>query len=170
VSSERPLLAEIFSTPLGWVGLVVGPRGLERVWLPRHRSALLREMRSAFPQLTLLDEPDATRPWRQGILEMMKGRPPSFPDHLNWDKLSTFTRAVLVAVRSIPWGTVMTYGQLAVAVGRPRAARAVGRAVAANPWPLVVPCHRVVRADGIGGFGGGVELKRTLLQKEGIWR
>ena len=63
----------------------------------------------------------------------------------------------------------MSYGELARRLGRPRAARAVGQALAANPVPLMVPCHRVIRADGSpGGFGGGLDLKRRLLELEGV--
>ncbi|MDI3316991.1 MAG: methylated-DNA--[protein]-cysteine S-methyltransferase [Bacillota bacterium] len=66
----------------------------------------------------------------------------------------------------LPFGETVTYAQLAARVGRPRAARAVGGAMAANPVPLLVPCHRVVAEAGLGGYGGGLELKRRLLRLE----
>lgn len=68
----------------------------------------------------------------------------------------------------IPFGTTRTYGQLAARLGRPGASRAVGAASGANPVPIVVPCHRVVAADGLGGFSGGLDWKRRLLEHEGI--
>ena len=71
-------------------------------------------------------------------------------------------------MRNIPYGQVQTYGQLARAVGSPGAARAIGRACGANPLPLVVPCHRVVAANGLGGFALGLDAKRALLALEGI--
>jgi len=82
-----------------------------------------------------------------------------------------FQRAVWEAARLIPRGEVRTYGWVAAKVGRPGAARAVGQAMARNPLPLVVPCHRVLRADGsMGGFSaeGGLALKAALLRLEGV--
>lgn len=78
-----------------------------------------------------------------------------------------FQRAVWAAIARIPYGQVMTYAGVAAAVGRPGAARAVGAACGANPVAVVVPCHRVVAADGLGGYGGWLELKRRLLALEG---
>ena len=82
--------------------------------------------------------------------------------------LPEFTRKVLRLCGRIPPGSVRTYGQLAAAAGRPGAARAVGQAMAANPLPLVIPCHRVVRSGGfIGGYTGGTAWKEFLLGREG---
>lgn len=83
--------------------------------------------------------------------------------------LPRFTRAVLEAVARIPFGETRSYGEIAKAVGSPKAARAVGQAVGSNPLPLLIPCHRVLAAGGrIGGFGGGLSWKRFLLDLEGI--
>ncbi|MEU6861912.1 methylated-DNA--[protein]-cysteine S-methyltransferase [Streptomyces sp. NPDC046876] len=89
---------------------------------------------------------------------------------LDWRFSSGFNRRVLQELeRSVPYGAVVGYGELAARVGQPGAAQAVGHAMGSNPLPLVVPCHRVVENDGgIGGFGGGVETKRTLLALEGV--
>lgn len=87
--------------------------------------------------------------------------------------VTSFQRRVLEALRAVPPGETVTYGQLAERVGRPGAARAVGGAVAANPVPVVVPCHRVVAADGgLGGYSGGrgAETKARLLRAEGVGR
>ncbi|NOZ77243.1 MAG: MGMT family protein [Euryarchaeota archaeon] len=82
---------------------------------------------------------------------------------------SDFERRVLARLRDVPPGRVTTYGRLAEAVGSPGAARAVGRVMAKNPFPIVVPCHRVVRSDGsVGGFSCGPSLKRRLLEAEGV--
>lgn len=95
------------------------------------------------------------------------GRPPLPP--LDFGGSSHFARSVYHALLAVPPGEVVSYGSLARRVGQPRAARAVGRAVGANPLPLVVPCHRVVRSDGaLGGFGGGTERKAALLRLEGL--
>ncbi|MEV6953461.1 methylated-DNA--[protein]-cysteine S-methyltransferase [Streptomyces sp. NPDC051183] len=89
---------------------------------------------------------------------------------LDWRLSSGFNRQVLLELdRSVPYGAVVGYGELAARVGQPGAAQAVGNAMGSNPLPLVVACHRVVENDGgIGGFGGGVETKRILLALEGV--
>ena len=89
---------------------------------------------------------------------------------LDWRLSSGFNRQVLRELeRSVPYGAVVGYGELAARGGQPGAAQAVGHAMGSNPLPLVVPCHRVVESDGgIGGFGGGVETKRHLLALEGV--
>jgi len=75
----------------------------------------------------------------------------------------------LLQTFKIPRGGVVSYSDLAKKTGKRNAARAVGRVMAANPFPLIIPCHRVIRADGkLGGFGGGLEMKKNLLEKEGI--
>ncbi len=79
---------------------------------------------------------------------------------------TVFQRAVWGEIARIPWGEVRCYGEIAVAVGRPGAVRAVGTACGRNKYPLVVPCHRVVGARGIGGYGYGVEVKEELLRRE----
>lgn len=81
---------------------------------------------------------------------------------------TSFQREVWSALGKIPYGEVHTYAEVAAATGRPRASRAVGNANHANPWPVVVPCHRVVAATGLGGYGGGEEVKRFLLALEGV--
>lgn len=80
-----------------------------------------------------------------------------------------FQLASWEALRDIPWGATRTYAEQAEAIGRPTAVRAVGRANGANPIPIVVPCHRVIGADGsLTGFGGGLPVKRALLELEGV--
>lgn len=92
---------------------------------------------------------------------------PNLP--LEAKNFGAFTWTVLKTLRSsVTRGSVISYGALAVRCGSPRAARAVGGAMAANPWPLYIPCHRVVRANAeLGNYGPGPELKRTLLRLEG---
>ncbi|CAL9311255.1 Methylated-DNA--protein-cysteine methyltransferase [Streptomyces sp. SudanB66_2053] len=94
----------------------------------------------------------------------------SFELPLDWSLISGFNREVLRELATtVPFGTVVGYGDLAGRVGQPGAAQAVGMAMGANPLPVVVPCHRVVESGGgIGGFGGGLETKRRLLALEGV--
>jgi methylated-DNA-[protein]-cysteine S-methyltransferase len=83
--------------------------------------------------------------------------------------LSPFQRELLAALRAVPWGEVVSYGELAARAGRPRAARAAGTFCAGNQHALVVPCHRVIASDGIGGYGStGIAVKRRLLALEGV--
>ena len=90
-------------------------------------------------------------------------------DDVDTSRLGPFQKKVLLCERRIPYGWVSTYGRLAKKIGHPGAARAVGTALARNPFPLVIPCHRTVRADGaLGGYQGGVQMKRALLEREGI--
>ncbi len=97
-----------------------------------------------------------------------RGRCALFDVTLDLEGFPPFFRKVWQAAMKIPPGEVRTYGQLARMAGSPRAARAVGGAMAANPFPLIVPCHRVVGASHVGGFSapGGVHLKETLLAWE----
>jgi methylated-DNA-[protein]-cysteine S-methyltransferase len=87
---------------------------------------------------------------------------------VNLNGFTDFERQVLEATRSIPPGETRTYGEIAAAVGKPGAARAVGNALNANPVSIVVPCHRVVAASGPGGFGAGLPVKGYLLGLEGV--
>jgi len=80
--------------------------------------------------------------------------------------LTDFEREVLCETRKIEYGSVVTYSELAARIGKPNAARAVGNALSKNPLPIVIPCHRVVSKDGIGGYAFGVEAKRCLLELE----
>jgi len=86
---------------------------------------------------------------------------------LDLSACTAFARQVYTYLHDIPPGQTRTYGQLAAALGKPGAARAVGRAMATNPVPLAVPCHRVVARHGLGGFTGGLDFKRRLLAMEG---
>jgi len=89
-------------------------------------------------------------------------------DRMDMGVCSVFQRQVYMQARRIPRGRVMSYGHLAESIGIPQGARAVGMALSRNPFPLVIPCHRVIRATGeLGGFGGGLKLKKTLLEMEG---
>ena len=99
----------------------------------------------------------------------LKGELKKLDAPLDLSGLSDFSQAVLTELTRIPYGRTKSYGQVAAAVGRPKAARAVGRAVGANPVPIFAPCHRVVGADGsLTGFGSGLPTKRMLLNLEHI--
>jgi methylated-DNA-[protein]-cysteine S-methyltransferase len=105
------------------------------------------------------------------IRSYFAGARESFTDvALDLDGLTAFQLAVIQALRGVPWGEVVTYGELAALAGYPNAQRAAGSVCAGNRFPLVVPCHRVVAASGIGRYGAsGVEYKRRLLELEHVF-
>ncbi len=108
--------------------------------------------------------------FKEKLQAYLEGEPVLFDVHiLALDVCSPFQRRVLLAEYGIPRGWVSTYGRIAAALGIPGAARAVGSALARNPFPIVIPCHRAVRSDGaLGGFRGGLPMKRALLEMEGV--
>jgi O-6-methylguanine DNA methyltransferase len=87
---------------------------------------------------------------------------------VDFEGCSAFERATLECVRHLPRGSVATYTKVAASIGKPKAARAVGNALSRNPVPLFIPCHRVVGSSGLGGFSWGLEMKRKLLELEGV--
>ncbi|MFH2040819.1 MAG: methylated-DNA--[protein]-cysteine S-methyltransferase [Chloroflexota bacterium] len=105
------------------------------------------------------------------LSEYLNGQLKNFSIPIDWSVLRPFQQAVLRATYSIPYGEARSYGEIAVEIEHPGAARAVGRAEATNPMPLVIPCHRVIGADGkLRGYGGGQGLatKEWLLKMEGV--
>jgi methylated-DNA-[protein]-cysteine S-methyltransferase len=156
-------------TPLG-TGLVAATsKGLVRIALPNERveEVLTGLVEDVSPRV--LEFPARLDETRRELDEYFEGRRDRFELPLDW-RLSHpgFYRRVLRATARVPFGEVITYGEAAQRAGNPRAFRAAGTALGSNPIPIVVPCHRVVRASGeIGNYGGGPEMKRFLLQLEG---
>ena len=156
-------------TPLG-TGLVAAtPKGLVRVALPNERveEVLVRLAEDLSPRV--LEFPARLDEARRELDEYFEGRRHRFELPLDW-RLSHpgFYRRVLRATARVPFGDVITYGEAAQRAGNSRAFRAAGTALGSNPIPIIVPCHRVIRAGGeIGNYGGGPEMKRFLLQLEG---
>ncbi|MBI5137863.1 MAG: methylated-DNA--[protein]-cysteine S-methyltransferase [Nitrospirae bacterium] len=150
-------------TPIGPIGMAATPRGVCRVELgagPRWAYAAYPGERVAHVFPHAFPGGKAIVAYLNGFLDALGGVPLDPPG-------TPFQLAVWQAARRIPPGQVRTYGELAGAIGRPRAARAVGQALGANPVPLLVPCHRVVAAGGaLGGFTGGTALKARLLAHE----
>jgi O-6-methylguanine DNA methyltransferase len=104
---------------------------------------------------------------KQAILAVLKGAQPARIPRLDLEDATPFQREVWKVLRTITPGEVMTYAQVARAIGRPRASRAVGAACGANPIPLLIPCHRVVASNGsLGGFSVGLRWKEMLLRRE----
>ncbi|MFO8011856.1 MAG: methylated-DNA--[protein]-cysteine S-methyltransferase [Phycisphaerae bacterium] len=155
-----------FDTALGRMAVAADARGVVRVVLPGDAAALSEIASPPIADAAAAAEAVADRAARE-LAEYAAGRRRSFTVPVRLDGLTAFRRALARALRQVPFGRTVTYGDLARRAGRPGAARAVGRAMAANPLPILVPCHRVVAANGLGGYGGGLALKRRLLALEG---
>lgn len=151
------------TTPAGQVFVAWTPRGICRIEPCTSEATFLASFAGAAPQR----DDRRRREWTALFERWFRGDPVEVP--LDLGHLTAFERAVLEEVARIPRGEVRTYAQVARALGQPRAARAVGNALAKNPVPFLIPCHRVVRADGsIGHYsGGGPAVKRRLLMAEG---
>lgn len=158
--------------PIGPVWVAVSAHGLVAVELGGDQNIIMRVVqRLGFDQIS----PDAERagPALEQIADYLAGKRKSFNLPIDWSVLTPFQLKALRATLEIPYGEVRTYGELAQELGKPRAARAVGRAEATNPMPLVIPCHRVIGADGkLHGYGtgNGLETKAWLLRLEGRGR
>jgi methylated-DNA-[protein]-cysteine S-methyltransferase len=112
---------------------------------------------------------DGSHPLAERLRRYFAGERVQFADvNLDLSWMTDFQRAVADALRAVPYGDVVTYGELAALAGHPNAQRAAGTFCAGNRFPILVPCHRVVAADGLGSYGSlGVEYKRRLLLLEG---
>ena len=162
-------------TEIGFIGLLLSPRGLRATTLPRpRRDQALCEVAEIGAGEPASEAEAGDLPRR--LRALAQGQPLDLTADIDWDSLSPpeaasvpgFRRAVLEETLRIPAGRTRTYGWLAAKVGSPRAARAVGRVMATNPLPLVIPCHRVVGSGGsLRGYGGGLPMKAALLRMEG---
>jgi methylated-DNA-[protein]-cysteine S-methyltransferase len=153
-------------TPIGTLLVAVSPRGLIRVSFPEETDVLQDIAESVSPRI--MHSLTATEDVRRELDEYFGGRRHSFDVPVDLSAVHGFTRKVLRATTRIPFGSVLTYTQVAGKAGNARASRAAGNALHANPIPIVVPCHRVVRTGGgLGGYGGTIPRKVALLQMEG---
>jgi len=162
----QELFYAVSDTAAGWVGILSSNKGLLRITLPQSSE---REARCLLGNS--LDRA-ASSPGRfKDIIERLRayfnGRRVDFPDRLDFSLATSFQREVYKAARLIPYGETRSYAWIAGQIGKPKAARAVGQALGKNPFSVIVPCHRVLASDGgIGGFSGGVKMKKLLLARE----
>ncbi len=167
-SSLKIFLGEMNRTPLGDFRLAASNFGLLAVeWAdsqPRLDAYLLRLKQPVQQNQKVI------QPYAKEISEYLKGNCRHFTFTIDWATLRPFQQKTLKAVFDIPYGETRTYSEIAAQIGHPIAFRAVGRANATNPMPLVIPCHRVIGKDGkLHGYGGGDGLptKEWLLKMEG---
>jgi O-6-methylguanine DNA methyltransferase len=153
-------------TPIGRLWLAMSERGLCRISFEQPEQDFSAELQRAAGTTPLRDEA-AVEPARRQVLEYLAGQRRSFDLPLDVQGPGEFGRRALEACAAIPYGDTRSYGDLARELGSPGAARAVGSAMAHNPIPLVIPCHRVLGSDGrLHGFGGGLNVKEWLLRLE----
>jgi len=163
----RELGYTIFNTDMGWLGILGSAKGLLHTTLP-HRSAkeakqllLGNRVKDAAWSADFFDE------LMQRLRTYFGGHRATFPDELDLSQATAFQRKVWEITRLIPYGETRSYTWVAEQLGKAGAVRAVGKALARNPLPIIIPCHRVVANDGkLGGYSGGVEMKRHLLSIE----
>jgi methylated-DNA-[protein]-cysteine S-methyltransferase len=163
----------VFSTPIGACAVAWGGNVLTAVQLPEgDEDAARARMRRRAPNAPESDDPPQfVQAAVAGIRALLGGERRDLANvPVDMDQLSGFAREVYAVARTIPPGETMTYGEIAARLGDPGAARAVGEAMGQNPFPIVVPCHRVLAAGGkLGGFSahGGAATKLRLLEIEG---
>jgi methylated-DNA-[protein]-cysteine S-methyltransferase len=162
----------LFETAIGWAGLAWGDKGLVGAYLPEaDRENARRSFLRRFPDATEAGPTPVVAAAIAGIRELLTGQPADLT-HVPIDigRVPEFNAQVYEIARAIPPGETLTYGEIAVKLGDKLLARDVGAALGQNPWPIVVPCHRVTAAGGkLGGFSarGGVNTKMKLLAIEG---
>jgi methylated-DNA-[protein]-cysteine S-methyltransferase len=181
---EKTVRYVIFSTEWGYFGLAGTKKGLLRSHLPCPKPEIVEKhllWHGLEARENTATDGRATKAYydefyfhslQQQIIAYFEGHDVNLPCRipLLLGELSPFCRAVLNTCRDIPFGRTLTYAELAKKLRKPKAARAIGNALALNPLPLIIPCHRVIRSDGeIGGFTayGGAQLKQRLLKLEG---
>jgi methylated-DNA-[protein]-cysteine S-methyltransferase len=156
----------VVETGCGWVAVAGSPDGLNFSTLPvPSRSEVLGGIDDRL--CGAVEDPASFGDLAERLQKYFGGARVAFPDKIDSAGATEFQRLVWDVARSIPYGEVRSYSWLAERVGRTGACRAAGNAMARNRFPIIVPCHRVVAKDGsLGGFGGGLGLKRQLLEME----
>jgi methylated-DNA-[protein]-cysteine S-methyltransferase len=162
----------LFETPIGWAGVAWGDAGLVAVHLPEREPETARKgFLRRFPHATETEPSPEVGAAMEAIGEQLAGRPTDLSGILlDLSQTPEFHIRVYEIARAIPPGETLTYGEIAERLGDKLLARDVGQALGKNPWPIVVPCHRVTAAGGkLGGFSarGGVNTKLKLLAIEG---
>lgn len=155
-------------TPLGAVWVAISENGLVALDIRRNMDEIHRTL-ARFGYRHLVRDDRRTQPILDQIGAYLVGERTEFDIPINWSVLTPFQERALRATWAVPYGHTATYGEIAQRINQPGAARAVGRAEATNPMPLVIPCHRVLGADGgLHGYGAaeGLKTKAWLLQLE----
>jgi methylated-DNA-[protein]-cysteine S-methyltransferase len=162
----------LVDSPIGTLVAAATPRGLVTLSYEDRRGGgtdAVLDWVAAKLSPRMLEAPAKLDGVRRELDEYFEGRRRAFDLPIDWALTGDFTRRVLKATAAIPFGQVSTYGAVAAEAGNPKASRAAGRALGANPIPIVVPCHRVIGTNGrLTGYTGGLDRKIALLELEGI--
>ncbi len=157
----------IVKTSRGAFGFVARGNALVAAFLPELEGSLRRKVKAQYPDA--VEDAGCLPSLRRQVADYYAGTPTRFTTPVDLEGVPPFRAAVLRLCHEVAYGETVSYADLAAALGKPKAARAVGGAMATNPIPLVIPCHRVLRSDGsLGGFSSpcGVEEKRRMLEME----
>jgi methylated-DNA-[protein]-cysteine S-methyltransferase len=158
---------DLVDTPIGTLLIAATDRGLCRITYDADAEQEVERLARTFG-VRVLRSASPIDPARRQLDEYFEGHRHRFELPLDIDSLAEFNRRVLDELARVPYGEVVTYGELAARSARPRAARAVGTVMNRNPLPIVLPCHRVIGSTGkLVGYGGGLERKEALLRLEG---
>jgi methylated-DNA-[protein]-cysteine S-methyltransferase len=162
----------VLDSPVGTLVAAATPRGLACLSYEDHHGGVDAVLETLAARLSprILEAPARLDAIRRELDEYFERRRTDFDVAIDWALVSPFGRRVLQATAAIPFGEVSTYGRIAERAGSPKAARATGNALGANPMPIVLPCHRVLHTNGrdIGRYTGGVHRKEALLRLEGV--
>ena len=161
--------AIVFKSPWGWMGIVESLKGIQAIVLPKQsKRAVEFDISAQFSKPVQWGESPSLEAARRQLLDYLTGGRTSFDLPLDLTEGTTFQRQVWRTLQRVPYSKLRSYRWIAVRVGGPQYARAVGNAVGSNPLPIVIPCHRIVAHDAsLGGFSGGLSMKRKLLSLEG---
>jgi len=170
-AAREELLDVAYATvdsPFGPLLAASTPRGLVRLAFPEESEEEVLERLARRLSPRIMRAPARLQAVARELDEYFSGRRHAFETELDWTLIGPFGRKVLGVAAAIPYGSVLSYQEVAGEAGSPRGSRAAGNALGSNPIPIVIPCHRVLRTGGnLGGYGGGLPRKRWLLELEG---
>ncbi len=167
MTKENILFTHSFKSEIGTIRIASTSKGLAILTLPGESGKYFKDLlKKNFPNWEIKKGGSLNEQVEKQIKKYLDGKLKKFSVKLDW-QTTAFREKALKQIAKIPYGKTKTYGEIAKAIGNPKASRAVGSANATNKIPIIIPCHRVLASNGLGGYGGGLELKKKLLIIEG---
>ena len=162
---KEKVLYKIVKSQLGDIGIVWQNQKIIHIFLPGLHKKMVTVIHDVY-KYPVLSSSRYFDSLCKEIEQYLEGKKRIFSiDSINLSRIYSFQKRVLLLERKIPYGWISTYGRLAKKLGIPKGAQAIGQALARNPFPIIIPCHRTIMANGsLGGFQGGLKLKRRLLE------
>lgn len=166
--NQYAISGAIFSTPFGWAGVAASEQGICKIVLPKkEKKAVERELKAFLPQHEAGLQTNMLKKAVRLLTDYFSGKHVVFDLPRDTRLYTSFQQAVWNAALEIPYGETRPYAWIAKKIKRPKASRAVGQALGANPIAIIIPCHRVVSSSGsLGGYAGGLVMKQALLKLE----